>query len=139
MRFKTKRIEQEWDSTNLDFRVRILALALDWYCKKNINARGIILTDIFRTNDEQRQIYKNNARFKLKSWMSVHQLWRGIDVGVNAYTEEQRHEMCNFINKYFEYAGSHNSCVYHRVKSNIKSAWHFHLQVDPFDVLTVYK
>lgn len=135
MRFKTKRIEQEWDSIDPDFRVRVIALALDWYCKKYVNKRGIILTHIYRTNDEQRDIYKNIARFKLKPWSSTHTFWRAIDVGVNSYTENERREMCNFINKYFNYSGSHNCCVYH----NVGLGWHFHLQVDWLHVMTVYK
>lgn len=135
MRYKTSRIEQEWNSDKLDFRLRIIALALDWYCKKYINKRGIVLTHILRIWDEQKEIYKTNPRFKLNPWHSVHEYWRGIDAGVNAYTEEERQRMCNFINKYFQYFGRHCCCVYH----NVGLGWHFHLQVDWLDSMTVYK
>ena len=135
MRFKRKRIEQEWNSDQLHFRVRILALVLDWYCKKYVNVRGINLTHIFRSNEEQRDIYKNNTKFKLAPWHSTHEYWRAVDVGVNAFTETQRQEMCNFVNKRFNYSGSHNCCVYH----NVGRGWHFHLQVDWHKSLTVYE
>ena len=135
MRFKTGRIEKEWNSEKLDFRVRLLAIALDWYCRKYVYKRGINLTHIFRSNEEQREIYKNNAKFKVAPWGSTHEYWRAIDVGVNAFDEEERQRMCNFVNKRFNYYGSHNCCVYH----NVGKGWHFHLQVDWKAELIVYK
>lgn len=135
MRFKTNRIEKEWNSEQLDFRVRIIALALDWYCRKYVNKRGIILTDILRLDSEQDEIYKNDPAYKIKPWRSTHQDWRAIDTGVNAYSEMQRQKMCNFVNKYFNYSGSHSCCVYH----NVGRGWHFHLQVDWKEEFIVYK
>lgn len=134
MRYKNSRIEREWINPLLDFRVRVIALVLDWYCKRNFGI-DIQLTGIHRTKEEQDRIYKNSSGYKESPWTSVHQVWRGIDVGVNKFSEEERRKACNFINKYFDYSGRHNSCVYH----DVGKGWHFHLQVDWKCKLTVYK
>jgi len=125
MRCKTDRIKKEWSDERLDFRLRTILFAVDWYCRKHFG-RNIQLTCVFRTQAEQDAIYSGNAKYKRKPWQSVHQYWRGIDVGVNAFTEEQRIELRDFINNHFEYSGRHKTCVYH----NVGLGFHFHLQVD---------
>lgn len=134
MRFKTERIEKEWNDKRLDFGLRIIALTVDWYCTENFG-RDIQLTDIYRTQEEQDRYYKDDPNYKIQKWYSTHQFWRAIDVGVNKYSESQRQELCNYINKHFNYKGSHNTCVYH----NVGKGWHFHLQTDWLKQMVVYK
>ncbi len=59
--------------------------------------------------------------------LSVHQFGRGADLRDWIFTEEERQEICNYVNKYFPYTNKRHSCILH----NVGRGWHFHIQV-PF-------
>ncbi len=125
MRFKTVRIANEWESDNLDKRLRVIVIFLDWYCLKFLK-RDIQLTCIHRTQKEQNAIYGGNPKYQKKPWKSVHQFQRGIDIGVNAFTTEVKQILCNMLNKRFSYKGNYKTCVWH----DVGLGDHFHIQVD---------
>lgn len=107
MRYANEKIEREWNNPLLDDRVIEIALWFDNYCELQYGT-DTILTSIFRT------------------WGSgVHEAWRAIDVGSNAFTYSQCIEIRNAVNKKFPRLGIFKTCVYH----NSGFGWHFHLQV----------
>jgi len=129
LRFKNKRIQNEWESGKLDKRLMIIVSYLDWFCKEYVTRvdgtkQDIQITCLFRTQSEQDAVYKNNVKYQKKKWMSVHQIKRGADIGVNAFSTEMKKALQAMLNKRF-YGGSHSTCVWH----NMGLGDHFHVQV----------
>lgn len=130
MRYKNDRIKKEWESEKVDKRLQIILLYLDWYCK-NFAVRtdgkktDIQVTGLHRTQKEQDRIYRNNPKYKKKPWKSVHQDWRGGDVGVNAFSTKTKRFLRDMLNRRFKNMGTSKVCVWH----DIGLGDHFHLQV----------
>jgi len=130
MRFKNDRIKKEWESGKVDKRLMIIVSYLDWFCKEYVTRidgtkQDIQITCLFRTQAEQDAIYKNNTKYQKKKWTSVHQVKRGADIGVNAFSTDMKKLLRSMLNHRFYYSGSHSTCVWH----NIGLGDHFHVQV----------
>lgn len=107
MRFKTELQKTQYYSGNLDSRVIIIAEWLDNYCINRFNL-DIMITSVWR------------------DWGSgVHQDWRAVDVGNNAWNTKENESIRDAVNDKFPRKGIYKTCVLH----NVGLGNHFHLQV----------
>lgn len=88
--------------------------------------KDVIITMIFRTDEEQAQLYKDDPKYQAKPFKSPHQFWAGCDLRSSLYTEAEIAGIENYLNK------KHNPINYHawtaRNHKIIGSVEHFHLQ-----------
>lgn len=71
--FKSPHLHAEWHDLLL-VNPRLVMLALLW---ADVMKRPLVITEIKRTEAQQRRYYPNNPTSK-----SVHQYWRGVDVSL---------------------------------------------------------
>ena len=81
LEFKTDRQREEWESGQLSKKlkwiVRVIAVASYYVFNKKV-----VITDIFRTQQENEKIYGWAPGSRKKRPVSVHSFWRGIDLRV---------------------------------------------------------
>jgi hypothetical protein len=90
--------------------------------------KDVVITMIDRTDAEQDEIYKNDAKYKVKKFRSPHQgLWQAVDLRTSIYTAEEITEIELYLNtkynptNYFKWTARN-----HVVGSG---AMHFHVQL----------
>ena len=123
MEFKHLRLIAEFDRVKK--RLQIIVYALDAYVKHRYK-KEIMVTSIFRTQEEQDEIYGHLAGYKESPWKSVHQYWRGVDVRLSNFSKEEIKDILMFLNKSFEYTGRYETAIKH----DIGYGSHIHIQVD---------
>jgi hypothetical protein len=124
MKFKTPRQEEEFKAIKPKLRDIIYSAAsymLDKYKYE------ITITECLRTQAEQDDIYKNDPKYKVTPWRSVHQDGRGIDLRTNDMSKEMIADLTNFLNKipYDPKRPEKKTCLVHDVGKGL----HFHTQV----------
>ncbi len=135
MKWKTKRVEQEWHevlvgcqpSLMLPVALLVDALSIEYA------GREAIVTGIHRTTLEQADliVVVNDQRLAAgkQPWSptrkSVHQYWRGIDFRSWIYTEDQRTKIIGRVNEVFQYGRNLKVLAYHAAGT----AGHLHGQV----------
>lgn len=92
--FKTKRIHEEWNSKKLSIRLTYIIDALVKFTSCEFG-KPVILTEIYRTDEEQKNIYG-----PLVSIKSVHQYWRAVDIRTSIYTEDEINKILLFLNMF---------------------------------------
>jgi len=125
--FKTLRQRQEFNSPLLDKRLKIILYCLAGYMEY-ILSQPLIITGIFRTQEEQDSIYEDNFAYKQNPWTSVHQVWRGADTSVLYLTKEQIDDIVVFLNDNFKYSSPRFSTS---KAHNVGFGSHIHIQCDP--------
>jgi hypothetical protein len=79
------------------------------------------VTEVFRTEEEQRRIYPGEPAKK-----SVHQYWRGCDMVLRGLGPEEHSQVRDAVNSLFPYSKpGHLTCIYH----DAGSGPHLHFQV----------
>ena len=133
IRFKTDKLFAQFYSEKLDKRLRTILYSV----LGELNESSVLfycnITDVFRTQEEQDRIYKDDPEYQKQKWESVHQYWRGIDFiiedseGIN-YDKNFHENLVNKINNSIQYNDkqNHNTALYHEVGFN---GVHIHLQV----------
>lgn len=119
------RLQREFDqlsSRNKD----LLEIAVDiaYYCVQN-KYPDLVITMIFREEEEQDRIYRNNARYQQKKFKSPHQFWHALDIRSRTFTIEQIDKLVNYLNL------KYNSSNHYRWTAkchNVGLGDHFHIQ-----------
>jgi len=131
MRFKTRRVEREWRQLlNEPHLCRKIVPVMVYADEASRWATGYdcVVTNILRTREEQEAICRlRNVPF----YTSVHQLWRGFDLEIANYTDEQAVAICSRVNHAFSYGRGKVVLAIHTEGT----ARHLHGQV-PDDVAT---
>ena len=94
------------------------------YCKQEFG-KDVVLTMIYRTDDEQDSIYKNNARYQKKKFKSPHQFYHAFDLRSRTFTSEEIDQLVNYLND------KYNDSNYYRFTAmchNVGHGDHFHVQ-----------
>lgn len=96
------------------------------YSKLRFNVQ-LVLTHIFRTQEEQDAIYKNDAKYKQKKYTSVHQLYRGADARLHDMGVENAKKLADHINSLFKYSPDSklNTVLVH----DVGQGNHIHFQI----------
>jgi len=123
------RIKKELNLLRVENRA-LFNLIIDLY--KHIDkefGKDTIITMIYRTQEEQDDIYAFSEKYKLKPWKSPHQFWHSIDLRVFVYTEEEVKKVEAYLNdKYNEDNYYKWTAKNHKVGNG---ADHFHIQYVP--------
>lgn len=123
IKFKTKRIAKEFDDPKLSDDLLSLLYILNAFCGLQFK-KDITITDLFRTQEEQDNIYNDYESYKRKKWYSVHQFWRGADIRSRDFTKLEIDEILQFMNL-ITYDSKHSTMLCHKVSGG---AYHLHLQ-----------
>lgn len=118
--FKTERQRRELRSENVHpHLLRVVAFVSLWVFRKY--GRLPEVTEVFRTEEEQRAIYPGEPLKK-----SVHQFWRGCDIVVRGLDPAENGRIRDAANSLFPYGKpGHQTCIYH----DVGRGPHLHLQV----------
>lgn len=60
--------------------------------------KDLVITMIFRTDEEQAEIYKDDAKYKAKPFKSPHQFWQATDIRSLIYTPEEIKSIEKYLN-----------------------------------------
>lgn len=64
--------------------------------------KPILITMIYRTQEEQDFLYKNNTRYQKKKFISPHQLWHSVDIRSHSFTASEIEEIEDWINDKYD-------------------------------------
>lgn len=87
--------------------------------------KGLVITMIFRTQEEQDYLYKNSAKYQKRKFKSPHQFWHAVDVRSRTFTQPEIKKMVDYLNK------KHNGGNYYKWTAKchtIGHGMHFHIQ-----------
>jgi len=125
LKFKTDRIAKEWESEKIPQKLRDTVILGAFYSFTYFK-KPLVLTGIYRTPQEQYDIYKDNPAFIESPWKSNHQVWRAIDLRSRIYTPDEIRRLMEVFNSIPYRDGKKKTAVYHKVGDN---SFHFHIQV----------
>lgn len=125
----SKRLVNEiWELRDRNRPLLKLLLDLRNFVKKNYG-KDIVLTMIYRTDEEQHKIYtgkvRNGRLFDQKPWKSPHQFYHAFDLRSKNFTKEQINEIENYLNN------KYNDTNYYKFTAkdhNVGLGNHFHIQ-----------
>lgn len=95
----------------------------DWI-KENIK-KDIVVTAIYRSDDEQATIYKNDYKYKTKPFKSPHQFWDAFDLRDNTFTKDEIPKIVKFINDTYN---ATNRYKWTAMDHSVGLGFHFHVQ-----------
>jgi len=132
MRYKSRRLNKEY--LELPDIGKLILDYVDYFSQKEFGIE-IMITHLFRTQDEQDYIYKGRTRkqgdtlrhYGKNPWYSDHQFWQAADIRTFHYKPEQVKKIIKFINENFRYNkdDSKKMVLYHQIGSH---GWHFHIR-----------
>lgn len=94
------------------------------YVKKTMN-KDIVITMIFRTDQEQDEIYKDDPKYKIKKFKSPHQFYHAIDLRSRDFSQSEIKQIEDYLNN------KYNPTNYYKWTAknhNVGLGDHFHLQ-----------
>ena len=125
MKFKEKQMELDWETNKVSQKLKNIIVLGNEYALLELG-KELTITDLIRTQAEQDFIYRNNPKYKVKSWQSVHQAGRGADLRVRGFSPKEIEKLKSFFNC-FTYDISRpdkKTCTVH----DVGSGNHFHVQ-----------
>jgi ATP-dependent exoDNAse (exonuclease V) beta subunit len=126
MKFKTPRIEEEYSKLKeKNEPMRELLVSLDAFTRAKYS-KEIVLTHLFRTDQEQIQLYSATDANKRPA-RSPHQDWKAVDIRSKTFTKEEQDDMCSMLNTNFK--NNKTGKVTAFVHTIAGGAEHFHIQV----------
>jgi hypothetical protein len=120
--FKTPQIEKEFEELkNKNVRLRRLLVCANEFCELEFN-KSLVLTQIFRTPEEQKALYAQTAN---PPAASPHMIWRGADIRSTVFTAREIERLLAFLNTFSYQGGQRKVSIYHAIAGQ---ALHFHVQ-----------
>lgn len=95
----------------------------DWV--KDQFKKELVVTGIFRTDEEQAQIYKNDARYKIKPFTSPHQYWQAFDLRDSTFTKNETGKIVKYLNDTYNPT---NQLKFTAMDHSVGLGFHFHVQ-----------
>ena len=124
IKFRQPHLEEEF--TKLNTKLKCITWYILCYVKETYGV-DLECTQIFRTQAEQDEIYRDDPKYIKSPWMSVHQSWRGIDFSIKDLGAAKAKKMAAEVNEIFPYGkGSLKTVLAHEVGSH---GFHLHVQV----------
>ena len=123
MRFKSVWIKEELNK--VDERIRTILNFLDLYMMARYK-REILVTCLMRTQIEQDNIYKDDSKYKINPWFSVHQYGRGADIRCYDWSQKEIDDALFLLNSIPYGKGNYLTALHHKSKDG---AIHIHIQV----------
>lgn len=123
--FKTKRIEKEWNDLkfkNKDLYDLVEDLSV-WVNKEM--GKQLVLTMIYRTQEEQDYLYRNDKRYQQKKFKSPHQFGHAVDLRSRTFTKLEIIKIENYLNDKYD---RNNYYKWTALCHDVGAGDHFHLQ-----------
>lgn len=95
----------------------------DWV-KDNLK-KDLVVTGIFRSNEEQANIYKNDAKYKAKPFKSPHQFWDAFDLRDSIFTKDEIPKVVKYLNDTYNKT---NRYKWTAMDHSVGLGYHFHVQ-----------
>ena len=108
----------------IDNRLRFIFLSYVAAVKMQYDYTPTI-TCLYRTGEEQDDIYKYDPAYQVKKVISVHQVWRGLDFRSEDMSEELHRFTQDYFLKQVIYTGKPETLIRHSVGRGD----HYHVQV----------
>jgi len=126
IQFKENNLKEEFEK--IDKRLQFIIYALAGFIYSNFG-KSIVLTELFRTQEQQDKYYSNNPAYLLNPWKSVHQYGRGADISAKYLTPEELTSISKFINSIVKYSSFNEKDTL--ITHDIGFGNHIHIQTDP--------
>jgi hypothetical protein len=94
------------------------------YCYTNFQ-KNIVITMIYRTQEEQDSIYKDDARYKVKKFKSPHQFFHASDLRSSTFTPEEIKKLVDYLNLTYD---ENNYYKFTAMCHDVGLGEHFHIQ-----------
>lgn len=126
VKFKTDRIAKEFkELPSKNNELHELAEDLSHFIKNSFN-KELVITMIYRTDQEQDDIYKNDPKYKLKKFKSPHQFWHALDIRSNTFDKLEISKIEDYLNCKYNTSNFYMwTAKWHMVSGQ---AYHFHVQ-----------
>lgn len=95
------------------------------YCNREFK-KTVVITMIYRTDEEQDEIYKDDEKYKARPFKSPHQYWHALDLRSKTFTPEEIKMVENYLNT--KYNGSNYYTWTAKDHIVLNGASHFHIQ-----------
>lgn len=120
-------IKEIWELRSRNRALLQLLFDVRNYVKKNFG-KHVVITMIYRTDQEQDKIYQGVVRrgrlYDANPWKSPHQFFHAIDLRSSLYTDDQINELVDYLNN------TYNSRNYYNFTAkchNVGLGEHFHI------------
>ena len=98
------------------------------YCKAEFN-KDIVITMLYRTQDEQDNLYKDSTKYKEKKFSSPHQYHHAVDLRSSTFTREEIDKLVDYLNKVYNSKNYYKwTAKCHDIDGSGPQAEHFHIQ-----------
>lgn len=123
--YKTNRILEEWKNPELKDKLKNIVVLLAFY-SWHFFQKKLVVTGIYRTQEEQDRYYADNEKYQHKPWNSVHQYWRGVDIRSYTYDDVEIKTLMKIANTipYDLNRPTKKTCIYH----DVGKGKHIHIQ-----------
>lgn len=93
---------------------------------KSVYCKEVVITQIFRTQEEQDELYKDSEKYKAKKFYSPHQFFHSIDLRSSTFEKSEIDGIVKYLNdKYNDKNYYKPTSMYHEVSNH---GLHFHIQ-----------
>lgn len=116
-----KEFKQLLDKNN---PLRELLLDLSEYVNDRYGKK-LVITMIYRTDEEQDSIYQDDSRYQERKFKSPHQFWHGADLRSKIFTDEEIQDIEIYLNRKYN---SDNYYDWTAKNHNVGLGDHFHIQ-----------
>ena len=117
-------IEEIWELKSKNKPLLKLLFDVRDYCM-DMFEKDIVITMIYRTDDEQDMIYRDNNRYQKKKFKSPHQFFHALDLRSNTFEKEEIEELVKYLNDKYD---DSNFYKFTAMCHNVGHGNHFHIQ-----------
>jgi hypothetical protein len=123
----SERLKAEWVTlASKNTLLTSLLSDLATYIRTKFN-KDLIITMIYRTPDEQAEIYKDDPKFKVKPFKSPHTFWHSADIRSSTFTPEEIKQIEDYLNVKYKKSNYYGWTARNHKVGN--GAEHFHIQI----------
>lgn len=94
------------------------------YCKDAFT-KDVVITMIYRSDEEQEAIYKDDPKYKVRKFKSPHQFWHSVDLRSRTFEATEIEKLVSYINGKYN---DTNTYKWTARNHDIGLGDHFHLQ-----------
>lgn len=125
--FKSEEEREEFEDARLNNKLKNIIKMMSIYTNIRFD-KNIIVTEVYRAQEEQDRVYKDNEKYRESPWKSTHQFWRAVDLRSWTFEENEIEEILDILNKipYDINRPQKKTAIYHKTKYGAK---HIHIQV----------
>lgn len=126
--FKNHSVRLETEYNNLINKNKYLYELINdltLYIKNNLK-KSLVITMIYRTDEEQDSIYKDDPKYKIKKFKSPHQFNHAVDLRSKDFTKDEIKQIEDYLNNKYN---NNNYYKWTARNHNIGLGDHFHVQL----------